>query len=336
MKIRPGTDWATAPRTSPSCDTWRSTSCKRTQPRDPCAASSSAPAGTTPTSPDSSLYSEVRLPCPSDGVVENGQAQRPGTVPVIPVSADNGKNRDLSYLFFRSKLRPIARRRSVVATKEESAMSVAQDGAVKDVLARVDADLDHARERLFELLRIPSISTQPDHKKDVQHAAEWLRAQLEELGLKTTIMPTAGHPVVLGTHPGPAGTKAPRVLFYGHYDVQPADPLELWNSPPFEPQLVDGPRGKRIVGRGAVDAKGQSMMFIEALRAWKTAGGGIPAPVIVLMEGEEEIGSPNLEPFLKANKDALGADFALISDTNMWDVNTPGLTTRLRGMCNCE
>ncbi len=215
-------------------------------------------------------------------------------------------------------------------------MSVAQDGAVKDVLARVDADLDHARERLFELLRIPSISTAPDHKKDVQHAAEWLCAQLEELGFKAAIIPTPGHPVVLGTHPGPAGTKAPRVLFYGHYDVQPADPLELWNSPPFEPQFVDGPRGKRIVARGAVDAKGQSMMFIEALRAWKTAGGGIPAPVIVLMEGEEEIGSPNLEPFLKAHKDALGADFALISDTNMWDIDTPGLTTRLRGMCNCE
>ena len=175
-------------------------------------------------------------------------------------------------------------------------MSVAQDGAVKDVLARVDADLDHARERLFELLRIPSISTAPDHKQDVQHAAEWLRAQLEELGFKVSIIPTAGHPVVLGHHPGPAGTKAPRVLFYGHYDVQPADPLELWNSPPFEPQFVDGPRGKRIVARGAVDAKGQSMMFIEALRAWKTDGGGIPAPVIVLMEGEEEIGSPNLEP----------------------------------------
>ncbi len=215
-------------------------------------------------------------------------------------------------------------------------MSVVQDSSVQKVLAQIDAELDHARERLFELLRIPSISTQPEHKPDVQRAAEWLRAQLEELGLTASIMPTAGHPVVLGQHPGPAGTKAPRILFYGHYDVQPADPLELWNSPPFEPQLIDGPRGPRIVARGAVDAKGQSMMFIEALRAWKTAGGGIPAPIIVLMEGEEEVGSPNLEPFLKANKDTLSADFALISDTNMWDVDTPGLTTRLRGMCNCE
>jgi acetylornithine deacetylase/succinyl-diaminopimelate desuccinylase-like protein len=167
-------------------------------------------------------------------------------------------------------------------------------------------------------------------------AAEWLQAQLRELGLTVSIIPTPGHPVVLGHHPGPAGGKAPKVLFYGHYDVQPADPLELWNSPPFEPQLVDGPRGKRIVARGAVDAKGQSMMFIEALRAWKTAGGGIPAPVIVLMEGEEEVGSPNLEPFLKAHRAELAADFALISDTNMWDIDTPALSTRLRGMCNCE
>lgn len=211
-----------------------------------------------------------------------------------------------------------------------------EDGVTARVLDRVDQDLDHARERLFELLRIPSISTQPEHKADVQQAAEWLRAQLQDLGLTTTIIPTPGHPVVLGHHPGPPGTKAPRILFYGHYDVQPADPLELWHSPPFDPQLVDGPRGKRIIARGAVDAKGQSMMFIEALRAWKEVGGGIPAPVIVLMEGEEEIGSPNLEPFLRDHKAELAADFALISDTNMWDVDTPALTTRLRGMCNTE
>ncbi|PPQ33908.1 dipeptidase [Rhodopila globiformis] len=215
-------------------------------------------------------------------------------------------------------------------------MPAVQDSAVGRVLACVDEDLDHARSRLFELLRIPSISTQPDHRQDMQRAAEWLRGQLEELGLQTAIMPTAGHPKVVGFHPGPPGSKAPRVLFYGHYDVQPADPLDLWHSPPFEPQLVEGPRGPRIVARGAVDAKGQSMMFIEALRAWKTAGGGIPLPVIVLMEGEEEIGSPNLEPFLKANQADLRADFALISDTNMWDIDTPALTTRLRGMCNCE
>ena len=204
------------------------------------------------------------------------------------------------------------------------------------VLARVDENLDKARGRLFELLRIPSISTQPAHKQDVQHAAEWLRGQLADLGFEAAIKPTSGHPVVLGQHSGPKGTKAPHILFYGHYDVQPPDPLDLWNSPPFDPQIVEGPRGPRVVARGAVDDKGQLMMFVEALRAWKEAGDGIPAPVTMLLEGEEEIGSPNLEPFLAANKTSLAADFALISDTNMWDIDTPGITTRLRGMCNCE
>jgi acetylornithine deacetylase/succinyl-diaminopimelate desuccinylase-like protein len=215
-------------------------------------------------------------------------------------------------------------------------MSDVSSTVMAAVLAQVDKDLEQACGRLFDLLRIPSISTQPEYGTDMLRAADWLREQLAGLGFAVAVKPTAGHPAVLGHHPGPAGTKAPRVLFYGHYDVQPPDPLALWQSPPFEPQLVDGPHGKRIVARGAVDDKGQSMMFIEALRAWHTAGGGVPAPVTVLLEGEEEIGSPNLEPLLVANKDALAADFALISDTNMWDIDTPGITTRLRGMCICE
>src|SRR5271157_75659 len=215
-------------------------------------------------------------------------------------------------------------------------MPAPSPATVETVLDHIDASLDASRARLFDLLRIPSISAQPVHAADCQRAAEWVRAQYADLGFTAAVHPTPGHPVVLGRYPGPGGTKAPRILFYGHYDVQPPDPLELWHSPPFEPQLVDGPHGPRIVARGAVDAKGQTMMFIEALRAWKAVGGGIPAPVTVLVEGEEEVGSPNLEPFLVANKDALAAEFALISDTNMWDIDTPGLTTRLRGMCNCE
>ena len=195
-----------------------------------------------------------------------------------------------------------------------------------------DASLEASRGRLFDLLRIPSISAQPAHRQDCARAAEWVRDQLAGLGFQAEVRPTAGHPVVVAHHAGPAGYNGPHVLFYGHYDVQPVDPLELWTSPPFEPQLVDGPHGKRFVARGAVDDKGQSMMFIEALRAWKDAAGGIPARITMLIEGEEEVGSPSLEPFLAANKDELAADLALISDTGMWDVDTPAITTRLRGM----
>ncbi|HET6185053.1 MAG TPA: dipeptidase [Acetobacteraceae bacterium] len=204
------------------------------------------------------------------------------------------------------------------------------------VLAAVDTGLEESRARLFDLLRIPSISAQPAHADDCRHAAEWVRDELRGLGFAAELRPTPGHPVVLGHHPGPAGYRGPHVLFYGHYDVQPVDPVELWHSPPFEPQLVDGPHGKRFVARGAVDDKGQMMMFVEALRAWKAAAGEIPARVTVLIEGEEEVGSINLEPFLKANQGELEADLALISDTGMWDVNTPAVTTRLRGLVYTE
>lgn len=208
--------------------------------------------------------------------------------------------------------------------------------SVVAVLQQADAAFDQSRENLFALLRIPSISAQPVHKPDIQRAAEWWRDQLAGLGFRAEIRPTAGHPVVVGHFDGPADYRGPHVLFYGHYDVQPVDPVELWHSPPFEPQLVDGPHGKRFVARGAVDDKGQTMMFLEALRAWHTAGGGIPARLTVLIEGEEEVGSPNLEPFLAQHRDDLKSDLALISDTGMWDVDTPAITTRLRGMAYCE
>ena len=200
------------------------------------------------------------------------------------------------------------------------------------ILDHADTQLDAARARLFDLLRIPSISAQPDHKSDCLAAAEWVAAHLAASGFSSVIHPTAGQPVILAHHPGPPGYTGPTILFYGHYDVQPPDPLGEWRSPPFEPQLIDGPHGKRIVARGAVDDKGQVMMFLEALRAWHEVGGGIPARITVLIEGEEEVSSPNLDPFLAANPDALRADFALISDTGMWNVSTPALTTRLRGI----
>ena len=204
------------------------------------------------------------------------------------------------------------------------------------VLRHADTTLPAAREALFDLLRIPSISARPEHKADCLRAAEWVRDFLTATGFTASLRPTKGHPVVVAHHPGPPGYRGPHVLFYGHYDVQPVDPLDLWTSPPFDPQLVEGPRGPRFVARGAVDDKGQVMMFLSALRAWHEAGGGVPARITVLLEGEEEVGSTNLEAFLEANKAELSSDLALISDTGMWDIDTPAITTRLRGLVYTE
>ena len=140
------------------------------------------------------------------------------------------------------------------------------------VLDRVEADLDAARERWFSLLRIPSISAQPAHAADCRAAAEWVREQLAGHGLHRRGACDGGASGGAGAPSGPGGN-APHLLFYGHYDVQPAEPLELWTSPPFEPAMVDGPHGKRVVARGAVDDKGQVMMWLEALRAWHAATG---------------------------------------------------------------
>ena len=209
------------------------------------------------------------------------------------------------------------------------------DPALDTVLSTVDATLDASRERWFEFLRIPSVSAQPAHAADCQRAAAWVREQLEGLGFQAAVLPTAGLPAVLAQHSGP-GADAPHVLFYGHYDVQPAEPLHLWAADPFDPKLTQGPHGPRVVARGAVDDKGQVMLWLEALRAWHAATGSLPVRVSVLVEGEEEVGSPNLEPFLAAHRDALAADVCVVSDTNMWDIDTPALTTRLRGMAYLE
>ena len=211
-------------------------------------------------------------------------------------------------------------------------MTASLDG----VLARAEADHPLAVERLKAFLRIPTVSTDPAFAADVARGADWCVAELKSMGFQASAMPTRGHPMVVATHPGPAGSGRPRVLFYGHYDVQPADPLELWESPPFEPVVVQGPRGPRIVARGAVDDKGQVMTFLEALRAWHACAGGPPCPVTVMLEGEEECGSHSLEPFMEANKDLLQADVAVVSDTGMWDVDTPAITTMLRGLVYIE
>ena len=207
---------------------------------------------------------------------------------------------------------------------------------VEAVLARLDLTQDDARNRLFDLLRIPSISALPAHSGDCAQAARWLAHEFAAIGFTTEIRDTPGHPIVIGHFAGPptgaAQQPLPHVLFYGHYDVQPADPLALWDSPPFDPQLVDHADGPRVVARGAVDDKGQVVAFLCACRAWYFATGSLPIRITLLLEGEEEVGSPNLDAFIAANRAELAADVALISDTGMWDRTTPAITTQLRGM----
>ena len=207
--------------------------------------------------------------------------------------------------------------------------------ATARVLQRIEADFAAYQARWLDWLRLPSVSAQPAHAADCRAAAEFARRDLAELGFAATVRETAGQPLVLAHHPGP-GDGAPHLLFYGHYDVQPPEPLELWTSPPFQPAVVDGPHGPRVVARGAVDDKGQASMWLGALRAWVEETGGLPVRATVLIEGEEEIGSPSLEPFLAAHRAELQADVAVISDTATWDIDTPAVTTRLRGLVYME
>ena len=200
------------------------------------------------------------------------------------------------------------------------------------VLARIDADMPTAIDRLMGLLRIASISTDPAFKADCDAAADWLVADLQSISVTAEKFPTPGHPMVLG-HVGDTG---PHLLFYGHYDVQPVDPLNLWNTPPFEPEVQETPNGPVIRGRGAADDKGQLMTFIEACRAWKAVHGTLPCRITFFLEGEEESGSPSLIPFLKSNSDQLTCDIALICDTSMVSRGVPSIASQLRGMVKDE
>ncbi|MDX3928578.1 MAG: dipeptidase [Shinella sp.] len=204
------------------------------------------------------------------------------------------------------------------------------------VLDHAAASLPASLERLFELVRIKSVSTDPAYKAECRKAAEWLVAELRSLGFDATVRDTPGHPMVVAHHDG-ARPDAPHVLFYGHYDVQPVDPLELWENDPFDPAVRDLPGGRRIItGRGTSDDKGQLLTFVEACRAYKETEGALPCRVTILFEGEEESGSPSLKPFLEANAAELKADYALVCDTNMWDGQTPAIAAGLRGLVGEE
>jgi acetylornithine deacetylase/succinyl-diaminopimelate desuccinylase-like protein len=204
--------------------------------------------------------------------------------------------------------------------------------ALPAVLAKIDAELESSLARLFEFLKIQSISTDPAYKEQCQAAAEFVARDLTSLGLEATVRPTAGHPIVVGKGGNGLGP-GPRVLFYGHYDVQPVDPLDQWQTPPFSPRMTTLPDGRKaVVARGACDDKGQVMTFLEALRAYKAVTGSLPLPVTTMIEGEEECGSSHLFGFVKENAAELKQDLALVCDTSMWDAKTPAITTSLRGL----
>ena len=203
---------------------------------------------------------------------------------------------------------------------------------IAPVLARLDADRDAALDRLCTLVGMQSISTDPAYAGECARTAEWLAEDLSAMGFAARVQKTAGHPLVIAHHEGPG----PHVLFYGHYDVQPVDPLELWHRDPFDAAVIEEDGREMIVGRGTSDDKGQVMTFLEACRAHLAVHGALPCKVSIVLEGEEESNGDALKTFLAANPAEMTADLALVCDTTMWNRNTPAITTMLRGIVTEE
>jgi acetylornithine deacetylase/succinyl-diaminopimelate desuccinylase-like protein len=202
---------------------------------------------------------------------------------------------------------------------------------MEQIIAYINKNYDSYVSQLTEFLKIKSISTSPENKGDMQTCAKFVADKLKEAGInKVQIFKTEGHPIVYGEWLGAPGK--PTVLVYGHYDVQPVDPIDLWNSPPFEPVIKDG----KIFARGATDDKGQLFVHIKSVEAYFKSVGSLPLNIKFLIEGEEEIGSPHLEPFIKANKDLLKCDSVLISDTSLFAPGQPTITYGLRGLSYLE
>jgi acetylornithine deacetylase/succinyl-diaminopimelate desuccinylase-like protein len=200
---------------------------------------------------------------------------------------------------------------------------------IEQVLRTVAARRDATVAGLTQFLAIPSVSTKPEHEADLRKCAQWLADHLKSAGLKADLRETGGHPIVLAKNDHKPGR--PTVLFYGHYDVQPPEPLDKWISKPFEPTIRDG----AIYARGAVDDKGQVWAHVQAIAAWQQHG-GLPVNLMMLIEGEEEIGSANLERFVRDHREELRADVAVISDTGQFARGVPAITYGLRGLVYCE
>jgi acetylornithine deacetylase/succinyl-diaminopimelate desuccinylase-like protein len=207
--------------------------------------------------------------------------------------------------------------------------------SLTSVLEQIESRHDAAVAELTEFLRFPSVSADPTRAKDVQACAQWLDRRLSAVGLSSEVVPTSGHPIVLARNEH--WPNRPTLLLYGHYDVQPPEPLAAWATPPFEPATRKTAAGTdAIFARGAADDKGQIWAHIEAIIAWQSVGGGLPINLIALLEGEEEIDSHHLADFLNSRRDMLRADIAIISDTNGFARGVPAITTGLRGLVYSE
>ncbi|MDP0928677.1 M20/M25/M40 family metallo-hydrolase [Paracoccus onubensis] len=202
---------------------------------------------------------------------------------------------------------------------------------IERALEEVDANLEKSVADLLELISIPSVSGEEAGKPGIAQAAEWLNDALAGIGFSSRVVKTACNPVVLARSDGaPEGGK--RLLFYGHYDVQPVAPRDAWTHDPFAPKIIEEDGLRRFYGRGASDSKSQLWSFVEALRAWKAANGTFPANIVIMLEGEEEMGSPSLSDFLERHREELDCNVAFICDSDMWSPARPSITTQLKGL----
>lgn len=203
---------------------------------------------------------------------------------------------------------------------------------MQSVLKYIEDNQPRFVEELCDYLRFPSISAQPEHKPDIAACSKWLAAKCREIGLKTQVCKTPGQPIVVARTPRKKGSRKPHYLVYGHYDVQPPDPLDLWNTPPFEPTIANG----NIYARGSTDNKGQHFAHLRAVEAYLKTGTELPCDITFIIEGEEEVGSANVAPFVRERKADFKCDGVVVSDTGMPSPRHPAVTYSLRGVMALE